>query len=101
VRGRCPTSSTCQGKAFCCCACMQCSARALTAPRRPHACPCSVDTILSHAAHTAPTQPEPFHLATEDRGASYRHTLAARLAADEAAARKARVRPSAAARAQD
>lgn len=57
-------------------------------PRHAH----SVDLrSIPHYEPPAPTQPEPFRLATEQRGEQYRATLAQRRAAEEEAARRARI----------
>ncbi|KAG2427523.1 hypothetical protein HYH02_014569 [Chlamydomonas schloesseri] len=44
-----------------------------------------------HGEPPAPTVPEPFRLATEQRGTAHRSAMAARLAAEEEAAKRARV----------
>ncbi|KAG2427055.1 hypothetical protein HXX76_012571 [Chlamydomonas incerta] len=44
-----------------------------------------------HGEAAAPTVPEPFRLATEQRGTAHRSVMAARLAAEEDAAKRARV----------
>ncbi|PNH08486.1 Targeting protein for Xklp2 [Tetrabaena socialis] len=51
----------------------------------------SMELQQPHAEAAAPTHPAPFKLATEQRGAQYRSTMAARVAAEDDAARRARV----------
>ncbi len=50
-----------------------------------------------HGELPAPTVPEPFRLATEQRGTAHRSAMAARLAVEEEATKRARVREALAA----
>lgn len=54
----------------------------------PTSCPDALRT--RHAGQPKPTQPQPFKLQTEQRGALHQSELAAKLAADEARAKRLR-----------